>query len=195
MLSKIAKIIVIALVAVLVWSDTWAATRKQVICLKPTGELLARRKCKSGEVVFTPDVLVQQVSQTLGGAKVGPTGDIGNKGAVGAPGLKGSKGLIDFSGCRIVSGYATNFLNPSSGDLLVSVACNPFTEFLFDEDYKTSALPGSTGTAAFIQSRNGSYYTIAGDTREYEATIYANRDLISGAGVYQLEANGICCPR
>jgi hypothetical protein len=195
MLSKIIKNSIIVLLLVGLIQPVQAATRKQLLCLDASGQIQARKKCLSTETVFNIATLTQQISQSIGGTSVGPKGPTGNKGAKGDAGVKGAKGLIDFSACRVIIANDSNFLTPSDGDLSTIMTCDPNSEFLFDEEYKVTALPNSIGTTAYIQSNSSTTYNSLGDTRRYEVSIYANRDKFVGAGMYQLQTRAICCPR
>jgi hypothetical protein len=195
MLPKIIKNSIIVLLLVGLIQPVQAATRKQLLCLDASGQIQARKKCLSTETVFNIATLTQQISQSIGGTSVGPKGPTGSKGALGDSGVKGTKGLIDFSACRIIIANDSNFLLPSNGALSVEMTCDANTEFLFDEDYKVTALPNSIGTTAYIQSNSPTTYNSLGDTRVYEVSIYINRDKFVGTGAYQLETRAICCPR
>ena len=199
MLQKVTVVTLTLIALLLSAAPVWAAGGKNMICVAQDGALNLRKKCKAGESVFSQSLLTQKISESVGGTAVGPTGATGDKGPAGDTGGAGGKGTINFSACRIVSDYTTNFPAVSTGALTVTVSCDPNTEFLFGEDYKATALPASAGTTAYVQARIGDQSTVNGDTRDFSASIYFVRDASGGsggfAGAYQAEARGICCPR
>ena len=172
-----------------------AAGGQKSICVSAAGELLLRKKCKAGESPLSSVLLSQKISESVGGTAVGPTGQSGPKGPTGDAGVQGVKGTLDFSQCRTVSDYATNFANTSNGALDVSLVCNSSTEILFDDEYRANAFVTGVGTIAFLQARSAFQATIGSDTKEYGATLYFNRHSSGGDGSYEVLASGICCPR
>jgi len=187
-------------------SSVYAATTKQV-CLTAKGALFVRSKCRRGEKVFSATTFNQTVQSSAQAA--GPAGPIGvqgiqgvlgqlglqgNQGPRGIAGIKGPKGTIDFSGCRIATASTSNFANPANPSTSTFVTCNPNTEFVYDDDYKITVVPFSTGTEVFIQSRISTTNTIAGDTREYQIDVQALRTTTVGSGIYILDLRAVCCP-
>jgi len=195
MLSKITGLPFVIFLVLGLTQTAAALTKPKLICATAKGDLVVRAKCRKAESVFSSDLLLQQTSQTLGGSFVGPIGEKGIKGITGERGVKGTRGLIDFSACRQVSGFSTNFLNPSNPAQSATLTCNSSLEFLFDDDFQITVLPGSVGTRVFAQARIPLDVVIAGDKRDYGATIYVSRDSTVGQGIYNLSVTGLCCPR
>lgn len=185
-----------------------AIAHAEVVCQTSTGDLVVRKKCKRKETKFSYSSVSSAIPASSGAAgpvgAQGPAGPVGAQGAQGVQGVsgvigntgpKGSRGSLDFSACRRVQDTKSNILNETISSLTGAVACDPFTEFLFNDQYVPTIFPGSGGTKVFVQARSTDYTNIAGETRPTIAYVTFVRQTVVGLGIYSINVEGLCCPR
>lgn len=173
-------------------SNTYAATRKKVICNKNGALLVRLRKCRSGESRVNLADLVQQSAASIPSIQ-GPQGPTGPKGATGATGPQGDPAGFDVTACyhrqtTTGAGSSVGANAPNSRSLNCD---NPTTDFMLTSSFHVNPV-GVSSNKPFIQSK----------ILELDATgtypigvTYNFLQSVSGGFSYGTYVHIICCPK
>jgi hypothetical protein len=158
------------------------AAKPMTICLtESTGAVVARPKCRKGEVVFNARSLVS----TLSGPQW-PQGVQGTAGPQGVPGPKGEPGLpglIDTASCYVQNG---EWQLTNDGFAFASAQCkDEKSEFMMSDGMEVQP------SSAFLDLRERSLWIPANSNVPTGIDIATQ----SATSVYQLRAVIVCCKR